>query len=132
MNSADVWHESNGEDNLEALLGLSVELVKTMNDAHNSELEAARERHPSGLTVEPVAVGGTILTAVDRCDAECSAAAVYRLREAKGNRVLDFCAHHNHKHSLKLAEQGWKLDGTNPSLIEELYNSNRLKGGDHA
>lgn len=137
MNSADAWHEDT-EDGLAALLGLSVELVDTMNAAAREvemeELEAAKQRHPSGgrvVTDVPPAPETTplvVLNALDRCDQGCGAAALYRV--GKGQHELDFCHHHYNKIFPTLV--GWNVVGSNKSLYEELYHSNRLKGGDHA
>lgn len=140
MNSADAWHED--ADDLEALLGLSVELVDTMNAAQrevemSQELEAAKQRHPSGkvvtdIPVPPDGVVFAVLNAADRCDQGCSAAALYRV--AKAASELDFCHHHHAKFFPGMEATGWSVVGTNPSLMEELYGSgrNRLQGGDHA
>lgn len=132
MNSADAWHEG---DDLESLLGLSVELQETMNAAHREiEMEAAKERHPSGKavpTVEATAAEAipNILNAADRCDAACSAAALYRMEHIEGGHQLDFCHHHFHKNSKRMT--AWSAVGVNQSLMDELY-ANRLKGTDHA
>lgn len=122
------------DDNLEALLGLSVELVNTMKEA---EVEAAKERHPSGnalrdasLPDAPVTTVMAVLNAADRCDNDCSAAALYRV--ALRQMELDFCHHHKNKYFPEMEKWGWTVVGTNPSLMDELYNTNRLKGGDHA
>lgn len=141
MNSADAWHaednyQQGGEDNLESLLGLSVELQETMNAAHKEiEMEAAKERHPSGKAVPTVEAAAAevipdILNAADRCDAACSAAALYRMQHDVGGHELDFCHHHFHKNSKRMT--AWSTVGINQSLMDELYNTNRLKGGDHA
>lgn len=119
------------DDNLMALLGLSVETAQIMKEA---AVEAAKERHPSALP--PVLPGSDIansdvLTAADRCDDACTAGAVYRMRHGKGNRVLDFCGHHWRKHAPKMADQGWKVTGSNPEAIAALYGD-RAKGDDHA
>lgn len=97
--------------------------------------EAAKERHPSGKEAAPPApvdVVDTVrepLTAADRCDAACSAAALYRVRHDVGGNELDFCHHHYHKLSPRMV--AWKVVGENASLYRELYG-NRLKGDDHA
>lgn len=143
MNSADAWHDEEqfqqgGQDNLEALLALSVELGETMNKAQREiEMEAAKERHPSGkavtdvpLPTETATTEQVVLNALDRCDAGCGAAALYRVRHDVGGHELDFC--HHHKHKLEPRMTAWSVVGTNPSLMDELYNTNRLKGGDHA
>lgn len=135
MNSADAWHD---DTDYAALLGLSVELVETMNAAmrevemdHNS-VEAAKKRHPSGFVADvppaPEATPLVVLNLADRCDQGCGAAALYRVQ--KGEGVLDFCHHHHNKIFPSLT--GWAVTGKNQSLYDELYNSNRLKGGDHA
>lgn len=134
MNSADAWHDGEDVDDLEALLGLSVELVDTMNKAQREiEMEAAKERHPSGKAVTdvpppPEHPPAAVLNAADRCDAGCGAAALYRV--GSGASVLDYCHHHHNK--LFPGMDGWTIIGTNQSLMDELYNTNRLKGGDHA
>lgn len=116
-------------DDLESLLGLSVELAQTMKEA---EMEAAKQRHPSGLHVEPVVpTDAAVLTAADRCDAACSAGAVYRMRQGKTNRELLFCGHHWRRHAPAMVDQGWKVDATNPDLLAELYGANRAQGESH-
>jgi hypothetical protein len=132
MNSADAWHESN-DQNLEALLGLSVETIQAMKKAEREiEMEAAKERHPSGADVETVVPDTVslpnVLTALDRCDAGCGAAALYRV--SAGLNVLDYCHHHHNR--LFPNMPGWVVTGENSDLYAELYNSNRLQGGDHA
>jgi hypothetical protein len=117
------------EENLEALLGLSVELAQTMKEA---DMEAAKQRHPSGLHHAPVVpADAAVLTAADRCDAACSAGAVYRMRQGKSNRELLFCGHHWRRHAPAMVDQDWKVDATNPDLLAELYGS-RSQGTDHA
>jgi hypothetical protein len=124
---------SAGEDDLEALLGLSVELVQIMKEA---DMEAAMDRHPSGKEMAPPApvdVVDTVregLTARDRCDDACSAAALYRIR--LDAMTLEFCHHHHNKHFPRLEPSGWQIVGENTGLYEELYGRNRLQGGDHA
>lgn len=103
---------SANEPDLEALLGLSVELAQTMKEA---DIEAAKERHPSASGDAP----GPALTAADRCDAACGAAALYRV--SFGLNVLDYCAHHWAKYMPAMADRGWKVIGTNPSLLDEMY-----------
>jgi hypothetical protein len=121
----------NGDD-LEALLGLSVEVAKTMKEA---AVEAAKERHPSGKAVSPLdavtAPGSVVLNHGDRCD-HCGVAAVYRVADSKAqNRVLDFCLHAFRKHFPPMANQGWAVIGGNTSLLQTL-GEDRLKGDDHA
>src|SRR5688500_10979651 len=103
-------------DNVEALLGLSVELVNTMNAAKQAvDMEAAMARHPSS---QPASSGGVLLTAADRCD-ECPAAAAYRLAlKGKPHMVLDFCNHHLRKHFPGMIEWGWVVIGGNPDDIQ--------------
>lgn len=142
MNSADAWHEDDEDtprhaDDLESVLGLSVELVDTMNRAQREvEMEAAKQRHPSGKIVPAVGPGSVpegvtlaVLNAADRCDAGCGAGALYRMRHDVGGHELDLCHHHRHKHAEKML--AWSVIGTNPKLMTELY-ANRLKGDDHA
>jgi hypothetical protein len=118
------------DDNLMALLGLSVETAMTMREA---AVEAAKERHPSGLHhgAPVVPADAAVLTAADRCDAACSAAAVYRMRQGKTNRDLLFCGHHWRKHAPAMIDEGWKVDASNPDLIAEMYGV-RTQGDDHA
>jgi hypothetical protein len=116
------------DDSLIALLGLSVETAQTLKEA---AVEAAKERHPSALPVVDLPSEGDILTAADRCDDACTAGAVYRMRDGKGNRILDFCGHHWRKHAPGMADQGWKVTGTNPDAINAMYGD-RSKGDDHA
>lgn len=104
-------------------------------EASMEAYEAARERHPSGAEVPPVPVDvvDTVreaLTSADRCDNDCSAGALYRVKLRE--MVLDFCHHHHHKHFPTMEPWGWKVVGENEGLLEELYGRNRLKGGDHA
>jgi hypothetical protein len=115
------------DDHLSALLALSVETALIMKEA---AMEAAKERHPSSLPPVAVADTGTVLTAVDRCDG-CGAGAVSRMRDGKGNRVLDFCGHHWTRHAPKLTNEGWKVDGTNPDLLDAMYGYNRAQGESH-
>ena len=117
----------NDDDNLIALLGLSVETAQTLKEA---AMEAAKERHPSALPVVDLDAGGTVLTAADRCDDACSAGAVYRMSEGKSNRSLDFCGHHWRRHAPKMYDQGWKVTGTNPDAIAAMYGD-RAKGESH-
>jgi hypothetical protein len=140
VNSADVWYEGDDEetrnaDDLESLLGLSVELVDTMNAAMREvEMEAAKQRHPSGkmVTAKPEAPEGVtldILTAADRCDQGCGGAALYRLHRER--LELDFCHHHYGRLAGPMEEQGWVVSAVNGSLLNELYR-NRLGGESHA
>lgn len=137
MSSGDVWHEdeeTKNADDLEALLGLSVELVDTMNKAQREvDMEAAKARHPSSQP-GPSALdgvtrpGAAVLTAADRCD-HCSASAVYRVADGKAqNRVLDFCLHAFRKHFPPMVAQGWAVIGGNPELLQVLGQTE----GDHA
>lgn len=150
------------DDNLEALLGLSVELHETLKRAEREHrMEAAKERHPSGKAIGTTAhaeiertlaearAQGVVLNATDRCDADCSAAALYRVEqplmdpdawvgfgEPGGPRkqeapTLDWCRHHFYKHFPAQVADGWKVTGANPDLFAELHG-NRLKGSDHA
>lgn len=114
-------------ESLEALLGLSIEVAQTMRSA---EMEAAMERHPSSQP--PVDIVDTVretLTAADRCDNDCSAAALYRLRLR--SMVLDFCHHHHHKHFPTMEPWGWRVVGENSGLLAELYGGNRAQGESH-
>lgn len=116
MNSADVWHPTdNPEGDMTSILEESV--------------EQAKQRHPSGRDLGNVA---STMTAADRCDGGCGAGALYRLRQTKGNRVLDLCHHHSHKYANAMDAEGWKLADHNPTLLRELYATDRLKGSDHA
>lgn len=131
------------DDNLEALLGLSVETIEALKRAEREiEVEAAKERHPSGKTIGTTAhkaieeyaaqareQANVKLNAADRCDADCSAAALYRVERAES--VLDWCRHHFYKHFPSQVADGWKVTGANPDLFAELH-ANRLKGSDHA
>lgn len=116
------------DDNLIAMLGLSVEVAQTLKEA---AVEAAKERHPSSLPPVDPEAGGTVLTAADRCDDACSAGAVYQMGLSKSNRVLLFCGHHWRKHAPKMYDQGWTVTGTNPDAIAAMYGD-RAKGDDHA
>jgi hypothetical protein len=94
VNSADAWYEdeeTRNADDLEALLGLSVELVDTMNSAQREvvmEIEAAKHRHPAGkgLTVS-----------------------------------AGFCHHHFGRFFPALEGEGWRIIAHNGSLLKELY-----------
>lgn len=100
----------------------------------NAAVEEAMKRHPSAqpaaLEEAVTAPGADILTAADRCDQGCGAGALYRVILAY--TPLDFCHHHFHRFFPDMVDQGWKVSGANPELYSELYQSNRLKGGDHA
>lgn len=74
------------------------------------EAEQAKERHPSGEDVS--AITGIVLTAADRCDTGCGAAAVYRV--SAGLNPLDYCGHHWRK--FKPSMTGWKVIGVNAEL----------------
>lgn len=121
MNSADAWHPSNNPEG---------DMVPVLE----ASVEAAKQRHPSGkdvVTVTPPPAEATVLAtlnAADRCDTGCGAAALYRV--SAGLHVLDYCHHHHNK--LFPNMPGWSVVGKNQSLYDELYNTNRLKGGDHA
>ncbi len=154
MSSADAWHEYEDEegstafqeavagaaaevDDLEGTLGLAVELVDTMDEAQRKiDMEAAKQAHPAGKALPPPAPGTpeattAVLTAADRCDNDCSAGALYRLRLRE--MELDFCHHHHNKHFPTMKPWGWVVVGTNPGLMEELYGGrNRHQGDDHA
>jgi hypothetical protein len=119
---------SHDDTSLESLLALSIETAQIMKEA---AVEAAKERHPSALPVVDLPSAGDVLTAADRCDDACTAGAVYRMRDGKGNRILDFCGHHWRKHAPGMANLGWKVTGTNPDAINAMYGD-RLKGDDHA
>lgn len=135
MNSADAWHDSNADpDNLEALLGMSVELAQIGNAMH-AEMESAKQRHPSAQPALD-ALAPT-LTAADRCDAACSAAALYRVArfDVAGRpfrQALDFCRHHFFEHFPGMVDRGWKAIGANVDLFAELESTSRSKGTDHA
>jgi hypothetical protein len=142
VNSADAWYEdeeTRNADDLEALLGLSVELVDTMNSAQREvvmEIEAAKHRHPAGkgLTVSAGPPGTdtpSALNAADRCDSGCGAGALYRVAAGSSVSVLDFCHHHFGRFFPALEGEGWRIIAHNGSLLKELY-ANRLKGDDHA
>jgi len=103
----DIW-PADPDGDMTPILELSVDLVNTMK-------EAAMARHPSGGGFTPA----PILKASDRCD-RCGAAAMYRVwREDIGD--LDYCQHHWTKYMPAMADQGWRVVGTNPDLINELY-----------
>lgn len=129
MTSADAWHD---DSSLEAQLALSVEIAQAMKEA---DVEAAKERHPSGKAVAARNISPDVsgiaktMDARDRCDG-CSSAALYRLGK-DGHADLSLCHHHGHRHADKLEENGWSLIDHNASLMQELYNSNRLQGEDH-
>lgn len=130
MNSADAWHD----DNLEALLGLSVEVAQTMKEA---AVEAAKERHPSGkgmgARVELPKPSGIVLTGADRCDdGRCNAGALYRVHLASKGFDLDWCRRHFFQYFPEQSTFGWKVTGANPDLFAELHQNDRLKGSDHA
>lgn len=76
-----------------------------------ASVEAAKARHPSGATigrqVQDVPGVTFTLTAADRCDAECPAAALYRV--AKGTALLDFCGHHWGRNSKSMTLAGWAV-----------------------
>lgn len=113
-----VWPEDPNGD-MTSILEASVEAY-----------EAAKTRHPSGTDLPPDPTVDQQLTAADRCDAACSAAALYRMRHMTGGHELDFCHHHHHKLSPRMT--AWTVVGRNDSLYAELYGNNRLQGGDHA
>lgn len=91
-----------------------------------TSIEAAKMRHPSASGGSP----GVVLDVADRCDA-CAAAAMYRVAKWKtwtegqgpGDlyKALDYCHHHWTKHMPSMADQGWKVIGTNPDLIDAMY-----------
>lgn len=118
---------SESADNLEALLGMSVELARIGKEA--AAKEQAMKRHPSASGDTP----GDVLTAVDRCDTGCGAAAVYRARHKVHFYALDFCLHHWAKNIETMTEKGlWEVSGANQVLLAELHGRNRLQGQDHA
>ena len=117
------------DDDLTALLGLSVEVAQTMKEA---AVEAAKERHPAGKALDLPAPSGVELTAADRCDADCSAGALYRVHQYAKALTLDWCRHHFFKHFPGQALDGWQVIGANPDLFDELHQNNRRKGTDHA
>jgi hypothetical protein len=55
-----------------------------------------------------------VLTANDRCDAECGAQAYFAAR--KGDHELLFCGHHAKRHKTVLEAKGWKLIGDTACL----------------
>lgn len=130
MNSADAWHPANAWPN-----DPNGSLVPVLE----ASIDAAKQRHPSASGDGP----GVVLTAADRCDAGCGGGALYRVE--KDNWIhpegyaqpyinvsaFEFCHHHHHKFFPKLEEQGYRIAGQNPTLVAELYSSNRLKGEDH-
>lgn len=112
MNSADAWHESNAPAWPDDPNGSMLPILE-------ASIEAAKARHPSAQSPPVAPPDAIVLTAADRCDAACSAAALYRT--AKGNRYLDFCRHHLFRYFPKMSnEQGWKVVGSNPELFAEL------------
>jgi hypothetical protein len=125
------------DDDLTALLGLSVEVAQTMKEA---ALEAAKERHPAGKALDLPQPSGVVLTAADRCDAACTAGALYRVtktlfgvvNEHESAPTLDWCRHHFFKHFPTQVADGWQVIGANPDLFAELHQNDRLKGTDHA
>lgn len=95
-----------------------------------ASVEAAKARHPSGKeigttmheSIEQTLPDSGVLTAADRCDAACGAAAVYQVTSpdigpASG---LLYCLHHWRKHFPKMSEKGWKVTGANPELAAAL------------
>lgn len=88
-----------------------------------ASVEAAKERHPSADTFTPAPALGLpdVLTAVDRCDNDCSAAALYRLQLRE--MTLEFCHHHYGKHFPEMRTWGWTVTGKNASLHAELYGT---------
>lgn len=114
--------------------GQEPEGTKTLKEA---EMDAAKQRHPSGKDVPPVKAkplpeaATDVLTAADRCDQGCGSGALYRVKLRA--LIMDFCHHHHHKLFPTLEAQGWAVGGTNPGLMEELYGGrNRAQGSDHA
>lgn len=92
-----------------------------MTPVLEQSIEAAKQRHPSG--VEIVGVTNLVLNLLDRCDS-CGAAAVYRVGAQMATPelhqpTLDFCGHHWRKNFPKMALTGWLVTGTNPALVGE-------------
>lgn len=113
MSSADAWHESNAETTWPRdPNGSLIPLLE-------ASVEVAKQRHPSASGDAP----GVVLTAADRCDNDCSAAALYRLKLR--NMVLDFCHHHKAKYFPEMEKWGWEVVGQNPTLLAELYSDDR-------
>lgn len=83
-------------------------------------IEAAKQRHPSG--VEIIGVTNIVLTAADRCDAECPAAALHRVEYKPAGldhhtpAQLDFCGHHFRQSWPSLEATSWVVIGVNPDL----------------
>lgn len=150
MNSADAWHESNGigaafEQYLE-VYNKTTEAVMAGNWPEDpngdmvpileASVEAAKERHPSGVVTTDVALPEVpaeslpdTLTAADRCDTGCGGAALFMV--SAGLHPLAYC--HHHAASLLPGMPGWKKIGQNSSLMEELYGGrSRSQGSDHA
>ena len=91
-----------------------------------ASVEAAKERHPSGkddtFTAAQPALGlPDVITHADRCDNDCSAAALYRLQLRE--MTLEFCHHHYGKHFPEMRTSGWTVTGKNGSLHTELYGA---------
>jgi hypothetical protein len=116
VNSADAWHDSNAWPN-----NPTGDMVPILE----ASVEAAKERHPSGKGEAMPSYRSDgfadVLTAVDRCDEGCSAAALYRLQLRE--MTLEFCHHHHAKHFPGMEPWGWKVTGMNASLHAELYRT---------
>lgn len=108
------------DENLEALLALSVETVQTMKAAEAAMVEEAKQRHPSN--------SGVRLTAADRCDS-CGAGAAFMVEKPLSDPSdpyntklastphLLFCMHHWRKNFPSMVDKGWVVAGGNPDAI---------------
>lgn len=57
-----------------------------------------------------------VLTALDRCDADCPAGAAVQIHNDKGHELL-FCGHHYNKHAKVL--ESWAYTINDERFIEE-------------
>jgi hypothetical protein len=80
-----------------------------------ASVEAAKQRHPSGLAKPPA----DMLTSEERCDG-CPAAAAYRYKRKERSSVLQFCLHHHNKNFSPMVAQGWAVIGGNPVILAAL------------
>lgn len=76
-----------------------------------ASIEAEQAKNAEGIPPGAI-VTGIVLTAADRCDAGCGAAAVYRV--SAGLNPLDYCGHHWRK--FKPSMTGWTVIGVNAEL----------------
>ncbi|MFF8831285.1 hypothetical protein [Streptomyces sp. NPDC015131] len=74
-----------------------------------ASLEDAKQRHPSGKAVIDMTIDPPTLTAADRCDSRCPAAAAYRMWKPTpaGHSEIDLCAHHWRENAAALVAQGF-------------------------